>query len=96
MILQKSTDHELMGNTRRLFNTLASLKKTFAISLCIALVSAGILYFVPTASAAGNLDINAFTVKVNPDGTSDYALNLQVVILMGLLSFIPSILVMMR
>ncbi|WP_278516237.1 flagellar type III secretion system pore protein FliP [Succinivibrio dextrinosolvens] len=95
MILQKANNHEMMGNTRALLKTLASLKKTFAVSLCIAVVSAAVLYFIPTASAAGNLDINAFTVKINPDGTSDYALSLQVVILMGLLSFIPSILVMM-
>ena len=50
---------------------------------------------MPTQSIAANLDISAFTVKTNPDGTQDYSLSLQVVILMTLLSFLPSILVMM-
>ncbi len=86
--------HKYGSNTQALSATLAHYKKLFAVSFAVMLVSAAVLYFMPKACAA-NLDISAFTVKTNPDGTSDYALSLQVVILMGLLSFIPSILVMM-
>ncbi len=50
--------------------------------------------YLPNAQAA-NLDMTAFTVKTNPDGTQDYSLSMQVLILMTLLSFIPSIVVMM-
>ena len=47
------------------------------------------------AAHAADLNISAFTVKTNPDGTSDYSVSLQVVVLMTLLSFLPSILIMM-
>lgn len=51
------------------------------------------LYFA-TAQAA-DLDMTAFTVHTNPDGTQDYPLSLQVIILMTLLTFLPSIVSMM-
>ena len=50
---------------------------------------------MPTAEAANSLDISAFTIHTNEDGTQDYGLSIQVLILMTLLSFLPSILVMM-
>ncbi len=94
MKLIPAKNHELMGNSKSLIKSLSALTKTFTISLVIALASGLFLYMLPTSEAA-NLDINAFTVKINPDGTSDYSLNIQVLVLMGMLSFIPSILVMM-
>ncbi len=75
-------------------SSLNFLKRRFFISAALTLLSGLMLYFLSTASAA-DLDITAFTVKTNPDGTSDYSVSLQVVILMTLLSFLPSILVMM-
>ncbi len=74
--------------------SLTSLKRLFFISAASTLLCVLMFYFLSTASAA-DLDITAFTVKTNPDGTSDYSVSLQVVILMTLLSFLPSILVMM-
>ncbi|MDT3662847.1 MAG: flagellar type III secretion system pore protein FliP [Anaerobiospirillum sp.] len=38
--------------------------------------------------------MTAFTVKTNPDGTQDYSISLQVVMLMTLLTFLPSIIIM--
>ncbi len=84
----------LLQNPEQRAALLGSLKRKFFISAFLTLLSGVALYFLSTANAA-DLDITAFTVKTNPDGTSDYSVSLQVVILMTLLSFLPSILVMM-
>ncbi|MCK0527449.1 flagellar type III secretion system pore protein FliP [Anaerobiospirillum sp. NML120511] len=62
-------------------------------ALITSVISGLILYFCSSAQAA-NLDMTAFTVKTNPDGTQDYSLSLQVVMLMTLLTFLPSIIIM--
>ena len=93
--MEKLKANGAFANTKALTAQLKSLKKTFAISAIFTLLTGLALYLMPTADAANNLDIQAFTVQTNPDGTTDYAVSLQVVILMTLLSFLPSILVMM-
>lgn len=96
MIFQKAIESkEYMANSKAMLSKLRSLKKSLAISSVLTLITGLILFLLPTQSIAANLDISAFTVKTNPDGTQDYSLSLQVVILMTLLSFLPSILVMM-
>lgn len=96
MIFQRAIESkEYMANSKVMLSKLRSLKKSLAISSVLTLITGLILFLLPTQSIAANLDISAFTVKTNPDGTQDYSLSLQVVILMTLLSFLPSILVMM-
>lgn len=96
MIFQRVIESkEYMANSNAMLSKLKSLKKSLAISSVLTLITGLILFLLPTQSIAANLDISAFTVKTNPDGTQDYSLSLQVVILMTLLSFLPSILVMM-
>ena len=96
MIFQRAIESkEYMANSKAMLSKLRSLKKSLAISSVLTLKTGLILFLLPTQSIAANLDISAFTVKTNPDGTQDYSLSLQVVILMTLLSFLPSILVMM-
>ena len=96
MIVQRAIESkEYMANSKAMLSKLRSLKKSLAISSVLTLITGLILFLLPTQSIAANLDISAFTVKTNPDGTQDYSLSLQVVILMTLLSFLPSILVMM-
>lgn len=96
MIFQRAIESkEYMANLKAMLSKLRSLKKSLAISSVLTLITGLILFLLPTQSIAANLDISAFTVKTNPDGTQDYSLSLQVVILMTLLSFLPSILVMM-
>lgn len=96
MIFQRTIESkEYMANSKAMLSKLRSLKKSLAISSVLTLITGLILFLLPTQSIAANLDISAFTVKTNPDGTQDYSLSLQVVILMTLLSFLPSILVMM-
>ena len=96
MIFQRAIESkEYMANSKAMLSKLRSLKKSLAISSVLTLITGLILFLLPTQSIAENLDISAFTVKTNPDGTQDYSLSLQVVILMTLLSFLPSILVMM-
>ena len=96
MIFQRAIESkEYMANSNAMLSKLKFLKKSLAISSVLTLITGLILFLLPTQSIAANLDISAFTVKTNPDGTQDYALSLQVVILMTLLSFLPSILVMM-
>lgn len=96
MIFQRAIESkEHMANSKAMLSKLRSLKKSLAISSVLTLITGLILFLLPTQSIAANLDISAFTVKTNPDGTQDYSLSLQVVILMTLLSFLPSILVMM-
>lgn len=96
MIFQRAIESkEYMANSNAMLSKLKSLKKSLAISSVLTLITGLILFLLPTQSIAANLDISAFTVKSNPDGTQDYSLSLQVVILMTLLSFLPSILVMM-
>lgn len=96
MIFQSAIESkEYMANSKAMLSKLRSLKKSLAISSVLTLITGLILFLLPTQSIAANLDISAFTVKTNPDGTQDYSLSLQVVILMTLLSFLPSILVMM-
>ena len=72
---------------------LQGLKRLFMIGLTLSVISGLILYFCSVTQAA-DLDMTAFTVKTNPDGTQDYSLSLQVVMLMTLLSFLPSIIIM--
>lgn len=72
---------------------LPGLLRTLGISLVLTLSCIVMLYFA-TAQAA-DLDMTAFTVHTNPDGTQDYSLSLQVIILMTLLTFLPSIVIMM-
>lgn len=96
MIFQRAIESkEYMANSKAMLSKLRSLKKSLAISSVLTLITGLILFLLPTQSIAANLDISAFTVKTNPGGTQDYSLSLQVVILMTLLSFLPSILVMM-
>ena len=96
MIFQRAIESkEYMANSKAMLSKLRSLKESLAISSVLTLITGLILFLLPTQSIAANLDISAFTVKTNPDGTQDYSLSLQVVILMTLLSFLPSILVMM-
>ena len=96
MIFQRAIESkEYMANSKAMLSKLRSLKKSLAISSVLTLITGLILFLLPTQSIAANLDISGFTVKTNPDGTQDYSLSLQVVILMTLLSFLPSILVMM-
>ena len=96
MIFQRAIESkEYMANSNAMLSKLKSLKKSLAISSVLTLITGLILFLLPTQSIAANLDISAFTVKTNPDGTQDYSLSFQVVILMTLLSFLPSILVMM-
>lgn len=96
MIFQRAIESkEYMANSKAMLSKLRFLKKSLAISSVLTLITGLILFLLPTQSIAANLDISAFTVKTNPDGTQDYSLSLQVVILMTLLSFLPSILVMM-
>ena len=96
MIFQRAIESkEYMANSKAMLSKLRSLKKSLAISSVLTLITGLILFLLPTQSIAANLDISAFTVKTNPDGTQDYSLSLQVVILMTLLSFLLSILVMM-
>lgn len=96
MIFQRAIESkEYMANSKAMLSKLRSLKKSLAISSVLTLITGLILFLLPTQSIAANLDISAFTVKTNPDSTQDYSLSLQVVILMTLLSFLPSILVMM-
>lgn len=96
MIFQRAIESkEYMANSKAMLSKLRSLKKSLAISSVLTLITGLILFLLPTQSIAANLDISAFTVNTNPDGTQDYSLSLQVVILMTLLSFLPSILVMM-
>lgn len=71
---------------------LKGLKKIFLTALLISVVSGLILY---CSASAAELDMTAFTVKTNPDGTQDYSISLQVVIFMTLLTFLPSIIIMM-
>ena len=96
MIFQRAIESkEYMANSKAMLSKLRSLKKSLAISSVLTLITGLILFLLPTQSIEANADISAFTVKTNPDGTQDYSLSLQVVILMTLLSFLPSILVMM-
>lgn len=72
---------------------LQGLKRMFFTSLILSIVSGLILYYC--SASAADLDMTAFTVKTNPDGTQDYSISLQVVIFMTLLTFLPSIIIMM-
>lgn len=74
----------------RLYACKESLYKSFIIA---GLALAFALY--ASATYAADLDMTAFTVKTNPDGTQDYSLSLQVVLLMTLLSLLPSMMIMM-
>ena len=96
MILKRAISNKTyMANTKALMQKLSGLKKTLLTSTLLTLFFGLMVFYMPVAVAENTLDISAFTVKTNPDGTQDYSLSLQVVLLMSLLSFIPSILVMM-
>ncbi len=71
----------------------AGLVKLFKISAVMTLITGAMLWFIPQAFGA-DLNISAFTVHTNPDGTQDYAVSVQALLLITLLSFIPSMLVM--
>lgn len=73
---------------------LHKLKHIFKWALLWSVLSGVLLYFSSTATAA-DLDMTAFTVRTNPDGTQDYSLTLQVLMLMTFLSFLPSVIIMM-
>ena len=73
---------------------LHKLKRVFVLALLFSVISGALLYFTSTAAAA-DLDMTAFTVRTNPDGTQDYSLTLQVLMLMTFLSFLPSVIIMM-
>lgn len=85
-----------MSNTRvkQLQDELRRYKHRFIKALLLCILCAAGLYFMSNVNAA-SLDMSAFTVKTNPDGTQDYSLSLQVLILMTLLTFLPSIVIMM-
>ena len=70
------------------------LLRTCAMVLAFCAAVMALLHSLPAALGA-DLDMTAFTVRTNPDGTQDYALSLQIVILMTILTFLPSIVVMM-
>ena len=74
---------------------LAGLKRLLVGSMLLALISGVILYWTSSVAYGADLDMTAFTVKTNPDGTQDYSISLQVVMLMTLLTFLPSIIIMM-
>ncbi|MCR5536542.1 MAG: flagellar type III secretion system pore protein FliP [Succinivibrio sp.] len=72
---------------------LKGLVRLFKLSFLLTLCSGALLCAIPYASGA-DLDLSAFTVRTNPDGTQDYSVSMQMLILMTMLSFIPSMLVM--
>lgn len=80
---------------KELKKTLRTTGSLFAKSLAATLVCGVILYLALNPAIAADLDMTAFTVRTNPDGTQDYSLSMQVVILMTILSFLPSIVIMM-
>lgn len=80
---------------KELKKTLRTTGSLFAKSLAATLVCGVILYLALNPAVAADLDMTAFTVRTNPDGTQDYSLSMQVVILMTILSFLPSIVIMM-
>lgn len=73
---------------------LHKLKRIFKWAFLWSVLSGVLLYFTSTATAA-DLDMTVFTVRTNPDGTQDYSLTLQVLMLMTFLSFLPSVIIMM-
>lgn len=81
-------------NRQELKAKLQTEKRHFLVSLCLSLGTLFLFLFISSSNAA-DLDMTAFTVRTNPDGTQDYSLSLQVVILMTLLTFLPSIIIMM-
>lgn len=83
-----------MDNSKALIESLKSLKRTFLFSTLTCILCAGLWYFLSDAQAA-DLDMTAFRVKTNADGTQDYNVSLQILMLMTMLSFLPSILVLM-
>ncbi len=88
----------LVANARRekeLKKTLGATARLFLKSLGVSLISGFILFWAINPAFAADLDMTAFTVRTNPDGTQDYSLSMQVVILMTILSFLPSIVIMM-
>ena len=74
---------------------LSGLKRMFLWAFTLSLISGIILYWSSSVAYGADLDMTAFTVKTNPDGTQDYSLSLQVIMLMTVLTFLPSIVVMM-
>lgn len=90
MLTAAQNNQEVMNQRS---DQLRGLKRVFMTALITSVISGLILYFCSSAQAA-NLDMTAFTVKTNPDGTQDYSLSLQVVMLMTLLTFLPSIIIM--
>lgn len=61
----------------------------------IFLLGAVLLLSAMNCSFAQDLSLNAFQVTTNPDGSQDYAVSIQILILMTALSFLPSIIIMM-
>lgn len=81
----------ILASKETLKKNVRLLMKSGALTLCCGLI----LYLCLGTSLAADLDMTAFTVRTNPDGTQDYSLSLQVVILMTMLTFLPSIVIMM-
>ena len=76
MIIKQAIEkQEYFANTKNILAKLGSLKKTFAISTLLTIATGLLLFFTPQAFADNRLDISAFTVKTNPDGTQDYSLS---------------------
>ncbi|MCR5085707.1 MAG: flagellar type III secretion system pore protein FliP [Succinivibrionaceae bacterium] len=73
---------------------LPRLLRTFKLSAALAALLGALLCLTPLALGA-DLDLEAFTVKTNPDGTQDYGIKVQALLLMTFLSFLPSVVVMM-
>lgn len=81
----------ILASKETLKKNVRLLMKSGALTLCCGLI----LYLCLGTSLAADLDMTAFTVRTNPDGTQDYSLSLQVVIFMTMLTFLPSIVIMM-
>ncbi|TQV84320.1 flagellar type III secretion system pore protein FliP [Exilibacterium tricleocarpae] len=77
----------------------------FFLSICCALTVPALAQEVPAAVAAdeaapalpidGIPGLPAFTVTTNPDGSQDYTVTLQILVIMTVLSLLPALLMMM-
>ena len=68
-------------------NVLRRLISVLGISLLFVLI--------PTFANAEELSLNAFKAVPNSDGSTDYSVTLQILIVMTALSFLPAIIIMM-
>jgi flagellar biosynthetic protein FliP len=58
------------------------------------LIAFAAIFMVPLAFGA-DVSLDAIKVTTNPDGSQDYSVTMQILIIMTLLSFLPSIIIMM-